>query len=48
MRLRTMSYRKELSLEDIAREVSLVSENMERVLPTYCLAKKGVRDDSRI
>jgi len=39
-----MSYLKELSLEDIAREVPLLSENMERVLPTYVASLRRVSE----
>ena len=39
-----MSYLKELSLEDIGREVSLLSEEMERVLPTYAASLRRVSE----
>jgi hypothetical protein len=39
-----MSYRKELSLEDIAREVPLLSEKVERVLPTYVASLRRVSE----
>ncbi|MBT9142504.1 MAG: hypothetical protein DDT29_00898 [Dehalococcoidia bacterium] len=39
-----MSYQKKLSLEDIAREVPLLSEEMERVLPTYAASLRRVSE----
>lgn len=39
-----MSYRKELSLEDIARELTLLSQNVESVLASYVVSLRRVSE----